>query len=217
VCAESQSNFSVILRMQVSTARQAAKAGWSGTHCAAVVATPPAVHTGTAALSPCKYHALHVVATPSATKPTYARRDCSSAATHRGRRVVPSAASALTATPSVGGPANELLPGFKVVIAGAGISGLTLALGLLRKGIRVTVLERDLTAIRGEGKLRGPIQVGWWGGRGGLREPRADQPAMAAGAPIRTQLVILVAHDKQCTSGSCCFCCGTAQGITAFR
>jgi zeaxanthin epoxidase len=47
-----------------------------------------------------------------------------------------------------------------VVIAGAGISGLTLALGLLKKGVRVQVLERDLTAIRGEGKLRGPIQVG---------------------------------------------------------
>jgi pyruvate/2-oxoglutarate dehydrogenase complex dihydrolipoamide dehydrogenase (E3) component len=53
----------------------------------------------------------------------------------------------------------ERLPGFHVVIAGAGISGLTLALGLLKKGIKVTVLERDLTAIRGEGKLRGPIQV----------------------------------------------------------
>lgn len=41
----------------------------------------------------------------------------------------------------------------------AGISGLTLALSLLRKGIKVQVLERDLTAIRGEGKIRGPIQV----------------------------------------------------------
>jgi len=51
------------------------------------------------------------------------------------------------------------LPGFRVVIAGAGISGLTLALALLKKGIKVQVLERDLTAIRGEGKLRGPIQI----------------------------------------------------------
>ena len=36
---------------------------------------------------------------------------------------------------------------------------MTLALGLLRQGVRVTVLERDFTAVRGEGKLRGPIQV----------------------------------------------------------
>jgi len=54
---------------------------------------------------------------------------------------------------------KETIPGFKVVIAGAGIAGLTLALGLLKQGIRVQVLERDLTAVRGEGKLRGPIQI----------------------------------------------------------
>lgn len=36
---------------------------------------------------------------------------------------------------------------------------MTLALGLLRQGVRVEVLERDLTAVRGEGKVRGPIQV----------------------------------------------------------
>jgi len=38
-------------------------------------------------------------------------------------------------------------------------SGLVLAVGLLKKGFDVVVLERDLTAIRGEGKYRGPIQV----------------------------------------------------------
>jgi hypothetical protein len=54
---------------------------------------------------------------------------------------------------------RELLPGFRVVIAGAGIAGLTLALALLKRGIRCTVLERDVTAVRGEGKIRGPIQV----------------------------------------------------------
>jgi zeaxanthin epoxidase len=47
----------------------------------------------------------------------------------------------------------------KVVIVGGGIGGLVLATGLLKKGYHVQVLERDLTAIRGEGKYRGPIQV----------------------------------------------------------
>lgn len=48
----------------------------------------------------------------------------------------------------------------KVLIAGAGIGGLVLAVALVKKGIDVAVFERDLTAIRGEGKYRGPIQVG---------------------------------------------------------
>ena len=47
----------------------------------------------------------------------------------------------------------------RVLIAGAGIGGLVLAVGLLNKGFEVQVFERDLTAIRGEGKYRGPIQV----------------------------------------------------------
>jgi ribulose 1,5-bisphosphate synthetase/thiazole synthase len=47
----------------------------------------------------------------------------------------------------------------EVVIAGGGIGGLVLAVALLKKGVNVTVYERDLSAIRGEGKYRGPIQV----------------------------------------------------------
>lgn len=47
----------------------------------------------------------------------------------------------------------------RVIIAGAGIGGLVLAVGLLKRGFDVQVLERDVTAIRGEGKYRGPIQV----------------------------------------------------------
>lgn len=50
-------------------------------------------------------------------------------------------------------------PPLKVIIAGGGIGGLVLAVGLLKRGFDVTVLERDMTAIRGEGKYRGPIQV----------------------------------------------------------
>lgn len=50
-------------------------------------------------------------------------------------------------------------PPLKAVIVGAGIGGLVLAVGLLKTGFEVTILERDLTAIRGEGKYRGPIQI----------------------------------------------------------
>ena len=53
----------------------------------------------------------------------------------------------------------------KILIAGAGIGGLVLAVGLLNKGFDVQIFERDLTAIRGEGKYRGPIQVGLFAAR----------------------------------------------------
>ncbi len=47
----------------------------------------------------------------------------------------------------------------RILIAGAGIGGLVLAVALLKRGFRVQIFERDLTAVRGEGKYRGPIQV----------------------------------------------------------
>ncbi|GMH35174.1 hypothetical protein BSKO_03042 [Bryopsis sp. KO-2023] len=47
----------------------------------------------------------------------------------------------------------------RVLIAGAGIGGLVAAVGLLKAGYDVQVFERDTTAIRGEGKYRGPIQI----------------------------------------------------------
>ena len=72
-------------------------------------------------------------------------------------------------------------PPMKVVIAGGGIGGLVLAVGLLKKGFEVQVLERDLTAIRGEGKYRGPIQVRClWCGE---RASRRVRPLPAAGCP----------------------------------
>lgn len=49
--------------------------------------------------------------------------------------------------------------GPKILIAGAGIGGLVLAVGLLKRGFEVKVFEKNITAIRGEGKYRGPIQV----------------------------------------------------------
>ena len=47
----------------------------------------------------------------------------------------------------------------RVLVAGGGIAGLVLAVALLKKGVDVRIFEQDVTAIRGEGKYRGPIQV----------------------------------------------------------
>lgn len=47
----------------------------------------------------------------------------------------------------------------KILIAGGGIAGLVFALAAKRKGFDAVVFEKDLTAVRGEGRERGPIQL----------------------------------------------------------
>nr|AJB84624.1 zeaxanthin epoxidase [Camellia sinensis]AUD40386.1 zeaxanthin epoxidase 1 [Camellia sinensis] len=47
----------------------------------------------------------------------------------------------------------------RVLVAGGGIGGLVFALAAKRKGFDVMVFEKDLSAIRGEGQYRGPIQI----------------------------------------------------------
>ncbi|KAM0895751.1 hypothetical protein ACQ4PT_023648 [Festuca glaucescens] len=47
----------------------------------------------------------------------------------------------------------------RVLVAGGGIGGLVFALAARRKGFEVLVLERDVSAVRGEGRYRGPIQL----------------------------------------------------------
>jgi zeaxanthin epoxidase len=50
-------------------------------------------------------------------------------------------------------------PKARVLVAGGGIGGLVFALAARRKGFEVLVLERDMSAVRGEGRYRGPIQL----------------------------------------------------------
>lgn len=47
----------------------------------------------------------------------------------------------------------------RILIAGGGIGGLVLALGAKKRGFDVKVFEKDLSAVRGEGLHRGPIQL----------------------------------------------------------
>lgn len=47
----------------------------------------------------------------------------------------------------------------RILVAGGGIGGLVFALAAKNKGMDVTVFERDMSAIRGEGQYRGPIQI----------------------------------------------------------
>jgi len=47
----------------------------------------------------------------------------------------------------------------RVLVAGGGIGGLVLALAAKHKGYEVKVFEKDLSAVRGEGRHRGPIQL----------------------------------------------------------
>ncbi|KAH7520179.1 hypothetical protein FEM48_Zijuj08G0116900 [Ziziphus jujuba var. spinosa] len=58
-------------------------------------------------------------------------------------------------TESSGAPQKKL----RILIAGGGIGGLVLALAAKKKGFEVMVFEKDLSAIRGEGQYRGPIQI----------------------------------------------------------
>nr|C3VEQ2.1 RecName: Full=Zeaxanthin epoxidase, chloroplastic; Short=OgZEP; Flags: Precursor [Oncidium hybrid cultivar]ACP27627.1 zeaxanthin epoxidase [Oncidium hybrid cultivar] len=48
---------------------------------------------------------------------------------------------------------------FRILIAGGGIGGLVLALAAKKKGFDALVFEKDMSAIRGEGQYRGPIQI----------------------------------------------------------
>ncbi|KVI02687.1 hypothetical protein Ccrd_019024 [Cynara cardunculus var. scolymus] len=58
-----------------------------------------------------------------------------------------------------GGSLGEKKKNVRVLVAGGGIGGLVFALAAKRRGFSVVVFERDLSAIRGEGQYRGPIQI----------------------------------------------------------
>lgn len=75
----------------------------------------------------------------------------------RGRWSVPAAVAPATAAGEAGAKDEKRKP--RVLVAGGGIGGLVFALAARRKGYEVTVFERDLSAVRGEGKYRGPIQI----------------------------------------------------------
>ncbi|GJN02778.1 hypothetical protein PR202_ga20163 [Eleusine coracana subsp. coracana] len=75
--------------------------------------------------------------------------------THQKRVSLPACARLIAAAAM---PAPEQ-PKPRVLVAGGGIGGLVFALAARRKGFEVLVLERDMSAVRGEGRYRGPIQL----------------------------------------------------------
>ncbi|PWZ41668.1 hypothetical protein Zm00014a_013396 [Zea mays] len=88
---------------------------------------------------------LRLVALPSPSAPRRRRRPS----------LPPPARAGLVAAAAM--PAPE--PKARVLVAGGGIGGLAFALAAKRKGFEVLVLERDMSAVRGEGRYRGPIQL----------------------------------------------------------
>ncbi|KAK7386444.1 hypothetical protein VNO78_26673 [Psophocarpus tetragonolobus] len=58
-----------------------------------------------------------------------------------------------------GGSGTPLKKQLRILVAGGGIGGLVFALAAKRKGFEVMVFEKDLSAVRGEGQYRGPIQI----------------------------------------------------------
>lgn len=79
------------------------------------------------------------------------------------RRLSSKVKAAVTEVPVVNQRGGENLSEgkkkLKILVAGGGIGGLVFALAARRKGFEVVVFERDLSAIRGEGQYRGPIQI----------------------------------------------------------
>lgn len=84
----------------------------------------------------------------------------------RSRYVKTAVAESLEASPAArSGSAGDEIPQrppekkLRVLVAGGGIGGLVFALAAKKKGFDVVVFEKDLSAIRGEGQYRGPIQI----------------------------------------------------------
>jgi len=91
--------------------------------------------------------ALRLLALPSPSAPRQ----------RRSRPGLPPARAGLVATAAM--PTAPEPKKARVLVAGGGIGGLVFALAAKRKGFEVLVLERDMSAVRGEGRYRGPIQL----------------------------------------------------------
>lgn len=82
-------------------------------------------------------------------------RTCSSAPKPKSRRPGNLKATAKLTESDAASPEEKL----RILVAGGGIGGLVFALAAKRKGFEVVVFEKDLSAVRGEGQYRGPIQL----------------------------------------------------------
>ncbi|GJN27453.1 hypothetical protein PR202_gb15481 [Eleusine coracana subsp. coracana] len=108
-------------------------------------ASPAAISLPSTSQSCCRTRTLRLRAFPSSR-------------THQKRVGLPARARLVVAVAAMPAP-EEPKPKPRVLVAGGGIGGLVFALAARRKGFEVLVLERDMSAIRGEGRYRGPIQL----------------------------------------------------------
>ncbi|ONK67235.1 uncharacterized protein A4U43_C06F18040 [Asparagus officinalis] len=76
-----------------------------------------------------------------------------------GRSWAPKASSSAGSVEAPPGPPKQAPPKLRILVAGGGIGGLVFALAAKRKGFDVLVFEKDMSAVRGEGQYRGPIQI----------------------------------------------------------
>ncbi|KZV22121.1 zeaxanthin epoxidase [Dorcoceras hygrometricum] len=77
----------------------------------------------------------------------------------RNKKLKKVKAAVAEAPKSEGGVSKQTVKKLRILVAGGGIGGLVLALAAKKQGFDVVVFERDLSAIRGEGQYRGPIQI----------------------------------------------------------
>eukprot|EP00250_Pteridium_aquilinum_P002265 c12462_g1_i1 orf=172-2508(+) len=114
---------------------------------------------------------LHLLSSYPSSSPSL-RRACPATPTSLNRRFCTAVAASESSQALVednGSAKNSEGPGIadvndgirppRIIVAGGGIGGLVFALAAKNKGMDVKVMERDLSAVRGEGQYRGPIQI----------------------------------------------------------
>lgn len=117
-------------------------------------------------ISNCKHHLLQhtnifpIVSSNSSINTKKNTKFCASSSSSRRRyNLKAKSTSATKVTKEIDEREEKKEKKVRILIAGGGVGGLVLALAAKKRGFEVMVFEKDLSAIRGEGRHRGPIQL----------------------------------------------------------